>query len=100
MFLETLVLVFFLSISRVHLADCENVCSPGQICSAYFVNLQLIGCPVSSAPSSVAIITVLNCLNNLSCVAMICDIGKTSCFPCYADVISGLTFSSAWTGSY
>ncbi|KAK0061537.1 galectin-related protein precursor [Biomphalaria pfeifferi] len=103
MFLETLVLVFFFSISRVHLADCENVCSPGQICSAFYVNhvnLQLSGCPVSSAPSSVAIITALNCLNNLSCVAMICDIGKTSCFPCYADVISGLTFSSAWTGSF
>ncbi|KAI8747645.1 galectin-related protein precursor [Biomphalaria glabrata] len=103
MFLETLELIIFLSISRVHLADCENVCSPGQICSAYYVNhanLQLSGCPVGSTQSSVAVITALNCLNNFSCVAMICDIGKTSCFPCYADVISGLTFSSAWTGSF
>ncbi|KAI8747647.1 galectin-related protein precursor [Biomphalaria glabrata] len=101
--METLIVIVFHSLSCVCLAVCENVCSPGQICSAYFVNhasLQLSGCPVSSEPSSEEVITALNCLNNFSCVAMICDIGKTSCFPCYADVISGLTFSSAWTGSF
>ncbi|KAI8747646.1 galectin-related protein precursor [Biomphalaria glabrata] len=103
MFLETLVFVVFLSISRVHLADCENVCSPDQICSAYYINhpnLQLNCSSVGSTKSSGAVITAMNCLNNFTCVAVICDISKTSCFPCYANVTSGLTFSSVWTGSF